>query len=54
MGDIECLLGVFRSIPGILERGLMLEKAFRDRYLGDQEEKSNVSCTVCLETGTIS
>ena len=47
MGDIECLLAVFRSIPGILERGLMLEKAFRDRYLGDHEEKSNVSCTVC-------
>lgn len=39
MGDIECLLGVFRGIPGILERGLTLENAFRDRYAKTQEEK---------------
>lgn len=33
-----CLLDVFRSIPGIQERGLSLEDHFRSRYLYDQKE----------------
>lgn len=34
-----CLLAVFRGIPGIPERGMTLENAFRSRFLYDQEVK---------------
>ena len=37
LSDIGCLLAVFRGIPGILERGLTLENAFRDRYAKNEE-----------------
>ena len=32
MADILCLLEVFRRIPGLPDRGLVLENAFRKRY----------------------
>lgn len=50
LGDIGCLLSVFRGIPGIVERGLTLENAFRDRYAitqKDKEEGGGKSCFVC-------
>ena len=55
LGDVGCLLSVFRGIPGIVERGLTLENAFRDRYgitQKDKEDKEEVggggkSCFVC-------
>lgn len=39
VGDVMCLLAVFRGIPGIPERGMTLESAFRTRFLYDQEAK---------------
>ena len=39
VGDVMCLLAVFRGIPGIPERGMTLENAFRSRFLYDQEGK---------------
>lgn len=39
VGDVMCLLAVFRGIPGIPERGMTLENAFRSRFLYDQEVK---------------
>ena len=51
LGDVGCLLSVFRGIPGIVERGLTLENAFRDRYAITQKDKEEVgggkSCFVC-------
>jgi hypothetical protein len=38
VADIMCLLDVFRKIPGIPERGVSLETAFRTRYLYDQTD----------------
>ena len=37
-----CLLEVFRSIPGIQERGVALEDSFRSRYLYDQEQPTQI------------
>ena len=37
VGDVMCLLAVFRGIPGIPERGMTLENALRSRFLYDQE-----------------
>lgn len=39
VGDIMCLLAVFRGIPGIPERGMTLENAVRTRFLYDQDTK---------------
>lgn len=53
LGDIGCLVSVFRGIPGIVERGLTLENAFRDRYAITQKDKEEEvggggkSCFVC-------
>lgn len=51
IGDIGCLLSVFRGIPGIVERGLTLENAFRDRYAikqkEEEEEEEGKSYNVC-------
>lgn len=40
VGDVMCLLAVFRGIPGIPERGMTLESAFRTRFLSDQDTKT--------------
>lgn len=40
VGDVMCLLAVFRGIPGIPERGMTLESAFRTRFLPDQDTKT--------------
>ena len=38
VSDIVCLLDVFRSIPGIQERGVAFEDTFRNRFLYDQKQ----------------
>ena len=40
VGDVMCLLAVFRGIPGTPERGMTLESAFRTRFLPDQDTKT--------------
>lgn len=53
VGDIMCLLAVFRSIPGIPERGMTLENAVRTRFLYDQDtKKESEDATAVAPEGT--